>query len=179
MKTLEDGWKWYNQAKAQVRLISRLASNYWNELPWHEMLEKDDRFRDLDQRELEAQSQFTLDQMDDLAVLVLFSVFECQIRDQVAAEIRTEVSQKSVENTVLLQAVEDLIHQVEEGSFFKVLGAFKRLDANLVEEVNQVRRYRNWVAHGRRGVKPPSVDPSTAYHRLSKFWNTLNPIAEV
>jgi hypothetical protein len=179
MKTLEEGWKWYQQARSQVRLIHRLASTYWHELPWQGKLEKDDRFKRLDQRELEEQSQFTLEQMDDLAVLVLFSVFECQIRDQLVSEIRMEVSQKSVENTVLLQAIEDLIHQVEEGSFFKLLGAFKRLDANLVEEVNQVRRYRNWVAHGRRGVKPPSVDPSTAYQRLSEFWTRVNPTADL
>jgi hypothetical protein len=179
MKTSEEGWKWYQQAKFQVRLIRRLASTYWNDLPWQEKLERDDRFRNLDQKELEEQSEFTLEQMDDLAVLVLFSVFESQIRDQLVSEIRSEVLQKSVENTVLLQAVDDLIHQVEEGSFFKLLGAFKRLDANLVEKVNQVRRYRNWVAHGRRGVKPSSVDPSTAYQRLSEFWSLVNPIVDV
>ena len=77
--------------------------------------------------------------MDDLAVLVLFSIFECQIREQLAAEIRSEVSQKVVENVVSLQAVDELIQQVEEGSFFKLLRAFKSLDANLVEQVNQVR----------------------------------------
>ncbi len=93
MKTLEEGWKWYQQARSQVRLIHRLASTYWHELPWQGKLEKDDRFKRLDQRELEEQSQFTLEQMDDLAVLVLFSVFECQIRDQLVSEIRMEVSQ--------------------------------------------------------------------------------------
>ncbi len=178
MKTLDDGWQWYQQAKFQVRLVRRLASKYWNDLPWEAKLEKDDRFKDLDQQELEEQTQFTLDQMDDLAVIVLFSLFESQIRTQMASEIRSEVSQRFVEHAVLLQAVDDLIQQVEDGSFFKVLGAFKRLDANLVEAVNQVRRYRNWVAHGRRGAKPPTVDPSTAYQRLSEFWNKVSPAAD-
>ena len=100
--------------------------------------------------------------MDDLAVLVLFSVFESLVRDLVAAEIKREVSEKSVTHSVLLQAIQDLIHQVEEGSFFKVLGPFKTFDHDLVEKVNQVRQYRNWVAHGRRGKKPPGVDPKTA-----------------
>ncbi len=102
MKTLDDGWQWYQQAKFQVRLLRRLASKYWNDLPWDAKLEKDDRFKDIDQRELEEQTQFTLEQMDDLAVIVLFSLFESQVRTQMASEIRSEVSQKSVEHAVLL-----------------------------------------------------------------------------
>jgi len=180
MKTLEEGWKWYEQARSQLRLIKRLASNYWHDLPWEGKLEKDERFKNLDHRQLEEQSQFTLEQMDDLAVLVLFSLFEFQVRDRVASEIKSEVSQKSVTNTVLLHAVEDLIHQVEEGSFFKLLEPFKKsIDSDLVEKVNQVRRYRNWVAHGRRGDQPPSVDPATAYSRLTKFWARVNSPGDV
>jgi hypothetical protein len=90
-----------------------------------------------------------------------------------ASELKREVLEKSVSHSVLLQAVDDLIQQVEEGSFFKVLSPFKPLDHNLVEEVNQVRRYRNWVAHGKRGKKPSSVDPRAAYDRLSRFWNLI------
>jgi hypothetical protein len=44
-------------------------------------------------------------------------------------------------------------------------------DVNLTEEVNQVRRYRNWVAHGRRMEQPAAVDPATAYDRLKRFLN--------
>jgi len=139
------------------------------------MLGKDDRFKELDRRKLAKDAKFTLDQMDDLAVLVLFSVFESLVRDLVAAEIKREVSEKSVTHSVLLQAIQDLVHQVEEGSFFRVLGPFKVLDPDLVEKVNQVRQYRNWVAHGKRGKKPSAVTPRMAYERLSQFWNLLNP----
>jgi hypothetical protein len=58
---------------------------------------------------------------------------------------------------------------IEQGSFFNVLEPYKDLDANLVEQVNQVRRYRNWVAHGRRTEQPAAVDPKTAYDRLKQF----------
>jgi hypothetical protein len=152
---------------------SRLAARYWHELLWEGKLDKDDRFKDLKRSKLEQDARSTLGQMNDLAVLVLFSVFESQVRELLAAELRTEVAEKSVNHPVLLQAVEDLIRQVEEGSFFKVLAPFKRLDHDLVEEVNQVRRYRNWVAHGRRGDKPPAVDPKTAYERLGQFWDLI------
>ena len=46
-------------------------------------------------------------------------------------------------------------------------------DANLIEEVNQVRRYRNWVAHGRRTPQPAAVTPATAYDRLKRFLDHL------
>ena len=47
--------------------------------------------------------------------------------------------------------------------------------AGLVEEVNQVRRYRNWVAHGRRDDLRPkdNVEPREAYDRLTRFLAAL------
>jgi hypothetical protein len=67
----------------------------------------------------------------------------------------------------------------EEGSFYNnVLDLFKRSGnepessaANFfVEEVSQVRRYRNWVAHGRRPEKKPfMLVPKDAFDRLMAF----------
>jgi hypothetical protein len=175
MNTLEDAWNWYQEAKRQVGLVRRLASAHWLELPWEGPLGRDDRFKGLDRKKLEEETQATLAQMDDLAVLVLFSVFESRVRERLAGELRREVSEKSVSHAVLLQAVDDLIQQVEDGSFFKVLAPYKSLDHNLVEEVNQVRRYRNWIAHGKRGKKPDAVDPRSAYERLDRFWRAIVP----
>ena len=175
MNTLEDAWNWYQEARRHVGLVRRLAAAYWHELPWAGPLGQDDRFKELDRARLQEESSTTLAQMDDLAVLVLFSVFESQVRERLVAELKKEVSEKAVSHSVLLQAVEDLVQQVEEGSFFKVLAPYKTLDHDLVEQVNQVRRYRNWVAHGKRGRKPSAVDPRTAYERLDRFWKVLNP----
>jgi hypothetical protein len=71
------------------------------------------------------------------------------------------------------RALEEMKEGIEHGSFFKVLEPYKELNANLIEEVNQVRRYRNWVAHGRRTVQPAAVNPTTAYDRLSRFLEHL------
>jgi hypothetical protein len=175
MRTLEEAWTWYQGAKSQIGLVRRPASHHWDDLPWEGKLNRDDRFQGLERRKLETDAKSTLDQLKDLAVLVPFSVFESQVRELLAVELRREVEKKSVTHPILVRAVDDLIDQVEEGSFFRVLGPFKTLDPDLVEKVNQVRRYRNWVAHGRRGDKPPSVDPKTAYERLSRFWDLINP----
>jgi hypothetical protein len=70
----------------------------------------------------------------------------------------------------------DALEAIEVGSFFRVLEPYKSEGhADLIEEVNQVRRYRNWVAHGRRGEQPPSVAPRMAYERLSRFLAVVIP----
>ena len=62
---------------------------------------------------------------------------------------------------------------LEHGSFYKVTEAYKSLDPDLSEQVNKVRKYRNWVAHGRRGEPQNAVDPKTAYDRLKRFLDRL------
>jgi hypothetical protein len=54
-------------------------------------------------------------------------------------------------------AINELKKDIERGSFWRVTAAFKSLDHDLVEKVDQVRRYRNWVVHGRRGKQPDSI----------------------
>ena len=73
MNTLEDAWNWYQDAKRQVGLVLRLASAQWLELPWEGPLGRDDRFKGLERKKLEEDTQATLAQMDDVAVLVLLS----------------------------------------------------------------------------------------------------------
>jgi hypothetical protein len=40
---------------------------------------------------------------------------------------------------------------------------------DLVTQVDQVRKYRNWVAHGRRGDPVNNVAPNEAFDRLGRF----------
>jgi hypothetical protein len=55
-----------------------------------------------------------------------------------------------------------------------------RVSADLVTQVDQVRKYRNWVAHGRRegGTDVSSVTPRVAYERLKEFLAVLGIAAE-
>jgi len=176
MTSLEDAWRWYEMTRRQLRLIQRLAREYWTDLPWEGTLGGDDHFRNLKAPELEQDTLFTLDELDDLAVLVLFSAFESMVRIRILTEVRKEES--AIRHSVLIEAVQEAIQRVEEGSFYWVIKPFKRLDHDLVEEVNKVRQYRNWVAHGRRGSKPPTVEPRIAYARLSRFWKLLDETSQ-
>jgi hypothetical protein len=66
---------------------------------------------------------------------------------------------------------------IQSGSFSKVVKAFKGMSTDLIEEVNQVRRYRNWVAHARRGEQPAYVDPPLAHARLKRFLSQMSEVA--
>jgi len=174
MKDLQEAFRWYEETVKQLRLWQRLVSKHWSDLPWQNLLEKDDKFRNLDDNRVIESCSLSLRELNDLAVLVLFSVFESMARGLVSDEVRLQVEEKEIKHVVLGKAAKDAIERVENGSFFSVLEPYKSLDPNLVEEVNQVRHYRNWVAHGRRGMSPAAVDPHAAYSRLKTLWDAIS-----
>lgn len=171
MRTIQDAWDWYLAARDQFRRMRRLAERYWDELPWEGRLGRDDLFRSLDNKDLIAEADVGLGELNDLAVLLLFSVFEAQVRQFVHDQVQAEAA--SLRHPALVQAAEETVQRIDEGSFFRVLEAYKIADADVVEQVNQVRRYRNWVAHGRRGASPITLDPPEAIRRLRLFLKAL------
>jgi len=118
--------------------------------------------------------------IDDLAVVVLFSVFESLVRDYLIRRIKPEAA--ALSDPILKQAADDALRGVAEGSFFRrVLEPLKEqnhLSANLITQVDQVRDYRNWVAHGRRETPTNNVTPQMAYDRLGDFLDALDIAVE-
>jgi hypothetical protein len=169
--SLADAWRWYEAARASARTMARLGKKHWDHLPWDGDLGRDGYLRHLTSAEILDRSRTVLDDLDDLCVLLLFSVFEATARAQVLAEVEAELP--PLRHVAIRRALDEMKEGIEQGSFFKVLEPYKALDVNLIEEVNQVRRYRNWVAHGRRGEQPAVVVPATAYERLERFLEHL------
>lgn len=154
-----------------------MAARYWDLLPWEtSALGRDDEFLSLDGKAVLAETKAGLDPFDDIAVLVLFSVFEAEVRDHVGEEIEPQL--KSITHPVLKASADDAVIDVKSGSFGRLMEKYKpSVGPDLVEMVNQVRRYRNWVAHGRRGDLPSDVTPQAAYERLSEFLKYLREAA--
>ena len=169
--SLADAWRWYESARRLVRTMGRLGENHWNNLPWDGDLGRDNHLKDLTSGEVVNDSQTVLDDLDDLCVLLLFSVFEAAIRERVLADVEAELP--PLRHVAIKRAFDEMKEGIEHGSFFKVLEPYKDFDADLIEQVNQVRRYRNWVAHGRRTAQPAVVNPTTAYDRLKRFLDLL------
>lgn len=174
MMKLADAWRWYEGIRQQAKLTRRFAEKHWADLPWDGALGRDAYIRDLNPEQLTDVAAFVTEHVDDLAVLVLFSVFEATVREAVLAEVRPEVER--LRHVSLQHAAREACEAIESGSFFRVLDPFKAAGhAHLIEQVNQVRRYRNWVAHGRRGEPPMTVEPEAAYDRLSRFLAIILP----
>jgi hypothetical protein len=171
--SLADAWRWYETARRLARTMERLGERHWNTLPWDGDLGHDNHLKHLTSAGILNDTEMFLSDLDDLCVLLLFSVFEATIREQVLAEVEAELP--PLRHVAIKRALDDMKEGIEHGSFFKVLEPYKDIDANLIEQVNQVRRYRNWVAHGRRTAQPAAVDPTAAYDRLKRFLDHLGP----
>lgn len=171
MTSVDEAWDWYLASKKQMQQLRRLAKRYWAELPWDGKLGRDNVLCTLEADEVAAQAELTLAHLDDLAIVVLFSVFEARVREFVAIQVRLEA--RSLRHVALRRAASEVIEAIEQGSFGRLTEPFKELDHDLVEEVSQVRRYRNWVAHGKRGDRPATVDPQVAHERLRRFLTML------
>jgi hypothetical protein len=172
MNTIEDAWKWYQAINTQLLRGRRLAAKYWDDLPWEGRLGRDDLFRTYNAESLCKEAELGIEHLNDLAILVLFSMFEAQVREAVYTQVEEEA--KPLQHLALRRAAVETLQAIAEGSFFRVLEPFKTLDAALIEQVNQVRRSRNWVAHGRRGIAPTELDPQEALRRLRLFLDNLD-----
>jgi hypothetical protein len=174
MKSLEEAWQWYADVKRSLKRIQRVGSRYWDVIPWTEApWRSDNKFIDLEKEDIIRPAVHGITHLDDLAIVVLFSVFEAIVRQTVVEEVAAEESTQY--HRVVIDAVRSAKDRVELGSFYAVLKSFKGVDDNLIERVDQVRRYRNWVAHGKRKQQPPIVRPDVAYQRLQECLVFLFP----
>jgi hypothetical protein len=167
MMTFDDAWNWYVTTKKQLMLFGRIGRKHWKNLPWEGDLGKDDELRSLVAEEIIASTHFSLDHLKDFVVLILFSAFESLIRERAQSDVQRERDRLS--HPLVTRILDEAVQDIEQGSIFRVLAVYKGQDADLVEQVNQVRRSRNWVAHGRRGEPQAEVDPEAAYDRLKRF----------
>ena len=168
---LDEAWRWYTTTRSHLKSSARLGKKHWDGLPEDSPLWKDDAFKSLGSATIVEGADFSLQHLDDFGVMILFSVFESIVRDRVLAQIQAE--RKGVEETLLGGVIDASLVEWKRKGFSRLLEIFKGMDAALVEEVSQVRRYRNWVAHGRQSASPDAVDPELAYDRLGRFLDRM------
>lgn len=182
MITLGEAWDWYSSTRSCLLLFARIGRRHWESFPDDSPLWRDDAFRQLQSNTIARDTDLGLEHLDDLAVMVFFSAFEAIVRERVLAKLQAERDRilgqiagdrEDVGGKILAGVVDASVEEIRKKAFHRVLEIFKAMDAGLVEEVNQVRRYRNWVAHGRRSERPTSVDPTTAHERLTRFLETM------
>lgn len=172
MNTLDAAWEWYQSTRSGLQLVSRVARRYWNMWEADSPLARDEVVRTSDPNDLHTRSEAALDQLNDFAVFVLFSGFEAEVRRLILED--TQAERVAVTHPALTYWIGRAETAIEEGSFYTLLESIKAPQwHNEREHVNQVRQYRNWVAHGRRGQRPASVTPTQAFGRLSRLLDIL------
>jgi hypothetical protein len=166
IRSLDDAWKWYSAVRTLAYDMRRLAGK-WDDPELQRIVGRDNRLGDRTAADLADGTNAILEDLDDLSVLLLFSVFEATVRDRARADVDRETA--SIQHPAVLRAVKDLKEAIENGSFGRVTESYKTIEVDLTEQVNQVRKYRNWVAHGRRGRPENSVEPRSAIDRLRRY----------
>lgn len=174
MRTLDEAQHWYESTRRNLTRFGRLSRRYWADLPWDGPLARDEHLRELDPEVVRQEIETALAELDDLAVLVLFSVFEHTLRTLVQDQVRGELD--GLSHPTLKHTAAEVRTGLREGSFYNnILEPLKGIGHDdLIEQVNQVRHYRNWVAHGRDVDKrPAAVTPRIAFERLQSLLTAL------
>jgi hypothetical protein len=170
IRSLDDAWNWYVAVRTLAYDMRHLAGRC-DRPEWEAVLNHDNRLRHRSAAELRDMSRRILEDLDDLAVLVLFSVFEATVRARAGADIERETA--LISHVAVKQAVKELKEAIASGSFAKVTAAFQKMDSDSTAQVNQVRKFRNWVAHGRRDSPENNVTPAGAFERLGRYLELL------
>lgn len=177
IESLQDAWDWYVSVKKLVDMMERISRLYWDERlegkTLGDTLYKDDRLRQIEAPEIQKHAKRVRNDLDDLAVLLLFSVFEADVRSRASDELEKEVATPP-RHPALRKAYMDAEEAIKYGSFWRLTEAYGESHPDEKELVNQVRRYRNWVAHGRRGAPATNTTPDAAFERLKEFLEILN-----
>ena len=177
IRSLDDAWRWYLAVKKLVGMMDRMGKRYWSEAvegqTLKETLHNDNVFREVEAATIQDLAKRVIEDLDDLAVLLLFSVFEANVRQRTLEEMDREL-ETPPRHLVLKKAVYDARDTIEHGSFGLLTESYKELSPDAKTLVDQVRHYRNWVAHGRRGPVANNVDPDSALTRLVQFLDLLD-----
>jgi len=172
--TLVEAYHWYQSTRKTFQRVQRLARRYWDQLPVDLPVCRDPQFVDLQGITMEEDAKYGADQLEDWGIFLLFACFEREFREHVALQVIQDTD--SIKHPVNLKAVNESLRQVEKESLDRVLTSYAVSsinDSNLVLRVQQIREFRNWVAHGRKGSSPCFVEPITAFEVLKELLDVI------
>jgi hypothetical protein len=184
MKTLMDAWQWYESARTNLVRMRRLGTHHWaDESLKDASIWSDERVKEVEAADIEKETNLAIKPLEDLGVLVLFSVFEAAVRDHLEGIIRPLTGDLGHE--ILEHAAGQVLEGIRQGSFAKqVLTPLQRqgrITPQLSDKVKQVRDYRNWIAHGKREPRDSSIinlNAREAFDRLKEFLESLSIAVE-
>lgn len=110
------------------------------------------------------------DEADDQTVMFLYATFEASLRDHLSSQgtLLAGATQPGPQFGPGMQAW--FIELCRDIRMDKVIELFLPWAGQVaVAQAGSIRKYRHWLAHGKRGSAPPSVAPLFAYTTLTNF----------
>jgi hypothetical protein len=155
---------WYKFTRDLLQWISKMLEQNPENLhdrPWPKEL----KWQPIDK--VQDKLKHALEELDDLVVLALFAEFETWLLQ----EISEVLCAKGEPVTAFSQGVlEHARSALERESLAKLLDVYKTIvPPETVDQVKEIKKYRNWVAHGKRKDQPFAMTPKEAYERLNEF----------
>jgi hypothetical protein len=127
MTTLKEAWSWYETTIRALQVTHRLGDLYWDGLPWDGRLGKEARFKEVKGPWLAEAAEQGMNQLDDLAIVLFFSIFESIVRERIRGEV--DVERQTLRHPVLKSASEKTDQELDRGSFHRVLELLKTYDS--------------------------------------------------
>ncbi len=164
---LDPIWASYQTSREALKVVRRcvLLGEPHRDRPFRNTSFHKQHARGLAKRLREAEAQ-----MNDLVVLSLYAAFEARLRDHVArrAGLLRGVARPDQEfGETLAQEFSEYFGGSRFGKLIEL--SSHAVGQGLIEGAGNIRKFRHWLAHGRRGPTPPSVTPLAAYTSLTKF----------
>lgn len=108
-------------------------------------------------------------ELADLTIVSLWAVFEAFLNDKIKE--KTDQITNIISDTLSNQIANYAFNESDRWVKDNVLDLYKSIisDPDIVGDVKEVYKYRNWVAHGKARRKPFNLDPFVAYQKLTKF----------
>src|SRR5438105_2385635 len=91
MESLDDAWKWYRSVNDMTLAMYAMGKKHWDALPWDSDLGHDERLRAIHTEDILSWVEVIKGDLDDLCVLLLFSVFEAIVRERALADVAAEL----------------------------------------------------------------------------------------
>jgi hypothetical protein len=109
-------------------------------------------------------------ELDKLALFSLYAGFEARLRDHVSGHAGLLRSAAGPDRQFGEALADEFGAYIGGPRFGKLIELFGHaVGEDLIAKAGAIRKFRHWVAHGRRGPAPPSVPPRAAYKTLTEF----------
>ncbi len=152
MTRLDRAWEWFQVVSTNLALAASLPGSSREE------------------------TTLALRELDEVAIIVLFAAFEAEVREHLEGIIRD--AKLSATHASTLNWFEQAERELARGGIQSIVGR-ARLGADkhgrLSARFARLNRYRNWVAHGRRALRPDDRSPDDVYADLADLLRQMIP----